>query len=248
MSKKFFTITKSLDELGIGSYKELWTKAQADGYDALNIVIPAEIKKADGDDDNLFHAVFSTDNEDRHYDVVKQDFDLKHFKKNPVFLDSHNYDSIVHILGAVKNIKQDKVLEGDIVFALMNPKGLLAREMAMAGFLNATSIGFIPKKFSDKGEILESELLEISAVSVPANPYALLEKAFDEEKKTGEKIITATPSRKSEYARAIASMVKQRNEALKGIAKEVHEMVAENRVDKKRKIFQAVRGLMNQEL
>lgn len=180
---KFYKITnKSFSDLGVKTYEELWKKAQKKGYDALQIACFTNIRKSQKED-NLFHAIFSTATEDRHYDIVRQDWNLKYYKKNPVYLDSHNYNSIEHIIGKVKNIKVvDNKLQGDIVFALDNPKGVLAYNLASGGFLNTSSVGFIPNEFDDKGVILKSELLEVSAVSVPANPEALFEKKFDEKK------------------------------------------------------------------
>jgi hypothetical protein len=71
---------------------------------------------------------------------------------------------------------------------LDNPKGMLAYNLASKGFLNATSVGFIPQDFSDDGKILKSELLEDSAVSVPANQEALFEKKELEKEEEKEEI------------------------------------------------------------
>jgi HK97 family phage prohead protease len=177
MKRKFFNIeSKSLSALGITTQKELWEKAKAKGYDGLSISVETVLTK---DANNKFHAVFSTADEDRHGDVVEQNWDLKSYKKNPVYLDSHNYDSIEHIIGRITSLRSKEGLQGDIEFALDNPKGLLAFKLAEGGFLNTSSVGFIPKEFSDKGNITKSELLEISAVSVPANPEALFEKDYE---------------------------------------------------------------------
>lgn len=175
---KFYRITsKTFSELDVASTKELWDKVKEE-YQGLSVNVNAEYKKSD---DNKFHVTFSTDSEDRHMERVYQNFDLKHFKKNPVLLDSHNYSSIEHIIGRVEKPKvKDGKLEGDVVFALNNPKGLLAFHLAGEGFLNATSIGFIPKDFDNDGDITKSELLEISVVAVPANPEALFEKIVKE--------------------------------------------------------------------
>ena len=139
-----------------------------------------------------------------HGDIVVQNWKLTNFKKNPVYLDSHNYNSIEHIIGKVNKIKvKDNKLEGDIEFAMANPKGVMASEMARDGFLNASSVGFIPLKFDDKFEkILESELLEISAVSVPANPEATYEKQNDNTRKdSGEDNSENEPDNDSEEER-----------------------------------------------
>lgn len=184
---KFLNITnKSLGELGSPDYHHLWLMAKSQGYDALQVCVHSEYTKAE-DRETKFHAIFSSDREDRHGDVVHQEFDLKAFKKNPVFLDSHNYGSIERIIGRVSPISvKDGKLQGDIEFFMDNPLGALAAKAAEQGFLGATSIGFIPREFNDKGEMLKSELLEVSAVSVPANPDAVFDKAATIPEKKGE--------------------------------------------------------------
>lgn len=174
--KKFFQLTnKSFDDLNVKTHQELWEKVK-DNNDAMNIYVNAVFTKS-ADMANKYHVVMSTPMEDRHGDIVEQEWDLRFFKKNNVFLDSHNYDSIEHILGRVeKPSAKNKNLEGDVVYCDDNPKGLLAHKMTDGDFLHAVSVGFIPKEFDDKGRILKSELLELSAVSVPANPEALFEK------------------------------------------------------------------------
>ena len=183
--RKFYQLhNASFKEKGVKTYEELWKVIRKD-YKGLSICVNTEFKEK-AEQDNRFHVVMSTATEDRHGDIVNQNWDLKAFKKNPVFLDSHNYDSIEHIIGKVHNPKvKDGALQGDIEFMLDNPKGMLAYKMAKGGFLNASSVGFIPKEFDEKGNILKSELLEDSAVSVPANAEALFEKSI---KEIGEEI------------------------------------------------------------
>lgn len=176
--KKFYQITnKSFKDLAVATTKELWDKVKGE-HKGLSMSLETAFTKAEGSD-NKFNFVFSTANQDRHGDFVLQNWDLKHFKKNPVFLDSHNYGSIEHILGKISKIKvKDEKLQGDVEYALDNPKGLLAFKMTLGGFINATSVGFIPKEFDEEGKMSKSELLEVSAVSVPANAEALLEKGI----------------------------------------------------------------------
>ncbi|MEA3464288.1 MAG: HK97 family phage prohead protease, partial [Patescibacteria group bacterium] len=120
-------------------------------------------------------AIFSTEDEDRHGDVIKQNWNLKDFKKNPVIINSHNYYDAAEVIGRAEKISiKDGQLQGKIKFAVNeNPRARVIFDLYANGFLNAFSVGFIPKEFDDKGIILKSELLEISAVSVPANAMAL---------------------------------------------------------------------------
>src|SRR5260221_901907 len=68
-----------------------------------------------------------------------------------------------------------------IQFAVeVNPLAKLAYGLYKGGFLNAVSVGFIPIRWEDgnaeagyRRKYLEQELLEVSAVCIPANPDAL---------------------------------------------------------------------------
>jgi len=223
--KKFYQITnKSFDELGVTTQKEMWEKVKVD-HKGLCACVTTVFTKAE-DSDNKFNVVMSTNSEDRHGDIVEQEWDLKSFKKNPVFLDSHNYNSIEHIIGKVNKIKvKDGKLQGEVEFALDNPKGLLAFNLASKGFLNATSVGFIPKEFSDDGKIMKSELLEDSAVSVPANQEALFEKKEieKEEQEIKEEIKEEVKSgeRKNLKVEALKRLAQKQDEKRKNILKEV---------------------------
>jgi hypothetical protein len=141
-------------------------------------ILDVKVKSVNEDNATL-EAIFSTEDEDRHGDIVRQNWDLKSFKKNPVILNSHNYWSATDVIGKAEKIgiKNGK-LEGKIKFAVEeNPIAKIIFDLYKGGFLSAFSVGFIPKEFSDKGEIIKSELLEVSAVSVPANAYALAKSA-----------------------------------------------------------------------
>ena len=141
-------------------------------------MLGVKVKGVDEENCTL-EAIFSTEDEDRHGDIVRQNWDLKQFKKNPVILNSHNYWSATDVIGKAEKIAvKNGQLEGKIKFAVEeNPIAKIIFDLYKNGFLSAFSVGFIPKEFSDKGEILKSELLEISAVSVPANAYALAKSA-----------------------------------------------------------------------
>lgn len=137
-----------------------------------------DIKSVD-EKSNTIEAVFSTADEDRHGQIVFQNWDLKMFKKNPVILNSHNYGDATEVIGkALKIGVKDGQLEGKIQFAVdENPKAKIIYDLFVGKYLNAFSIGCIAKEFDDKWNILKAELLEVSAVSVPANALALAKSA-----------------------------------------------------------------------
>lgn len=249
---KFLDISrKSLDEFGVKTYAELWQKNQNE-YKGFSMELPVcfekTIVKKEDKDEEVMTMIISTDDEDRHGDIVMQDWDLKWFKKNPVLLDSHNYDSITHIIGKMNNIRtEDHKTKAEPEFALMNPKGVLAKEMAESGFLNTSSVGFIPKEFDNEGKILKSELLEVSMVSVPANARALFEKVADDTKKEietlKEEIIEKADEEIVEKIIETKVVIDKKKVILNSIAMALKEMDKSNMANKREKILKALRSL-----
>jgi len=119
---------------------------------------------------------------------------LKNFKKNPVILPAHDYRQ-----PAIGKAKSVKLVDGKLVFRVefppegVNPLADVYRKLYKLGFMRASSVGFIPLEWKDgdpqKGIrriYTKQELLELSLVSVPANPEALVsEKGVVEAKEKG---------------------------------------------------------------
>lgn len=120
---------------------------------------------------------------DRYNEVVSAaGWKLENYRKNPVFQNSHKYGDVLHTIGKAVNVEvKDGALVQEIEFAVeVNPVAKVAYELYRGKFLNAVSVGFIPLDWEDGNQksgfdrkYIEQELLELSAVSVPANPNAL---------------------------------------------------------------------------
>lgn len=128
--------------------------------------------------------VASTETVDRYGDVIVADgWDLRNFKKNPIALWQHSGSQPI---GNWENIR---IEEGKLMARLSMVKAGISNIADMVrGFvenrvLRAVSVGFRPLKYErivdDKGDwtggyrYTKSELMEISVVSIPANPEAL---------------------------------------------------------------------------
>jgi|SRR5579859_3515500 len=124
---------------------------------------------------------------------------LDSYRRNPVFQNAHQYGDILFTLGKalITEVRSSPlsspasprapVLYQRIQFATdVNPVARVAYGLYKGKFLNAVSVGFIPLRWEDgsKGphgsssrgfrrKYLEQELLEVSAVGIPANPNAL---------------------------------------------------------------------------
>ena len=116
-------------------------------------------------------------------DFIASDETVDRYRQNPVVVDSHDYSSIARILGRSETTEvRDGRLVNRVRFALENPLGRLARDLAAGGFIRSQSVGFIPVEWEDgnpeRGEprrrYTASELVEISLVAVPANPGATI--------------------------------------------------------------------------
>lgn len=131
---------------------------------------------------------------DRHGTIVRpMGLDTKNFKRNPVFIWAHDaYGSFFgggpqmeSIIGRVAEFHKDEDsfdIDVDFVEGDVNPKGEMAFQLVKGKFLNAVSIGFIPRKIelevqedteTEVPVILKAELLEVSLVPIPSNPSAL---------------------------------------------------------------------------
>ena len=135
----------------------------------------------------------SDETPDRVGDIIKvKGWDLVQYRKNPVILWAHDGSSVPPI-GRSTNIRRrytpEARLTADIEFA---PKEAYEfadtiYQLASRGFIKATSVGFMPLETMDLakkareemglgryGQVFtKAELMEISIVSVPANPSAL---------------------------------------------------------------------------
>jgi HK97 family phage prohead protease len=144
----------------------------------------AHIEKASGD---TFTFVASDATEDRMGDIIDpKGWELSTYQANPVVLFGHKHDEPIGRASAV-TVKGGK-LYADIEFMPEEVSAFAAKigRMVKAGFIKAVSVGFRaldakPNEKSPGGLIFtKSELLEISVVSVPANPSALaVAKAFE---------------------------------------------------------------------
>jgi len=122
--------------------------------------------------------VMTSDALDRQGEVVETDgWDFGNFLKNPVILDTHRYESIEDIVG--RAVGEPRLEERgwvvDIEFA-KTEKGRVAQALVEQGMLNAVSVGFRSTQRRKEGRVIrhvQKELLEVSLVSIPANPTAL---------------------------------------------------------------------------
>lgn len=146
-----------------------------------------EIEKGGGSSDRSLTFTISTPSVDRQSDTVSADgWDFTNYMKNPVVLWAHNY-SMLPIAAANKVWKYGTSIKSSVDFVpaempVIGPFADAVFQMYKGGFLNATSVGFLPTEWDwSKDEarpygidFTEQELLEFSAVPVPANPEALL--------------------------------------------------------------------------
>jgi len=141
--------------------------------------ITVEIKQF-SESDRSFWAVASTSTPDRFGDVIMQDgWILDQFKKNPVIPWGHDYTK-----PPVARAEEIYVDGDKLVFLAKFPEpgtydlADTVFELYRQGFLKAFSVGFIPLEYepNEHGGMTykRQELLEISAVTVPANPEALM--------------------------------------------------------------------------
>jgi hypothetical protein len=138
--------------------------------------------------------VSSDETIDRYGEVIHASgWKLSGYHRNPVFQNAHQYGDIIFTLGkalitevrtrppSTINSQPSSYLFQRIQFATdVNPIAKIAYGLYRGKFLNAVSVGFLPLEWEDGNakadysrKYLEQELLEVSAVAIPANPHAL---------------------------------------------------------------------------
>jgi HK97 family phage prohead protease len=130
--------------------------------------------------------IASTDTLDRYHEIIDPaGWRLDGYRRNPVFQNAHNYGDILFTIGKalVTEVRSGSSpqLYQRVQFATdVNPMARIAYGLYKGGFLNAVSVGFIPIRWENgapdapfRRKYLEQELLEVSAVAIPANPDAL---------------------------------------------------------------------------
>jgi len=144
-----------------------------------------EIKAVGDPQDRVLEFVGSTAQVDRYGDVIEvEGWDLKNYKKNPVFLWAHDYRQ-PPVGKAVQVGKTDQGLLFQVKFATAEeyPFADTVYKLYLGGYLRATSVGFqdlAREPITDKEgkqvgwRFKKQELYELSAVPVPANPNALI--------------------------------------------------------------------------
>jgi len=111
--------------------------------------------------------------------IDPEGWEFKNFMKNPMLLWGHNSREYRPPIGKVVKLWFEG--DGDKKTLMFTPKFDMKDKFAVEiyrkmkdGFLNAFSVGFIPME-QDGTTYTKSELIEISAVAVPANPNALVQ-------------------------------------------------------------------------
>lgn len=151
-------------------------------------VLPFEVKEVAP---RVLEFVGSTGDKDRMGDIIETDgWELKQYKKNPVFVWAHQYEQPP--IGKANRVwVEDNKLKFHIQFPTKEEYEFADTiyKLYKGGYLRATSVGFQPlesEPMETKDEepcggmfqpmhYIRQELLELSGCPVPANPNALAE-------------------------------------------------------------------------
>lgn len=189
---------------------------------------------------------------DRDGDILRATgVDFTNYMKNPVFLSFHNTHEFP--LGKVTKFwVEGNSVKADVYFPTVeelstNPEQASEKAKIVdfayccykTGMLNAVSVGFIPiewKETKDGWDILKWELLEFSAVAVPANQDAIAEavksfgkdfaKEFVSVEKSGRKISAETRA-VLDKMKLCGDKLEECERTLKACRKELTELLAE---------------------
>lgn len=220
-------------EKGVMQRKEVAIKTEDLGERRVLFTISAEVIDRDGD-------------------ILRADgVDLTNYEKNKVFLGFHNTRDFP--LGKVEKVwVEPKKVKAIVYFPTVEELSTAPEQASekarlcdfcyccyKTGMLNAVSVGFIPiewKETKDGWDILKWELLEFSAVAVPANQDAIAEAVKSFGKDFAKEFVTIEKSGRkiSAETRAVLDKMKlcgdkleECERTLKACRKELTELLAE---------------------
>jgi HK97 family phage prohead protease len=128
-------------------------------------------------------AIFSTEDINSNgFWVQSSGIDTQRYEKNPVLLNQHNDWQMP--IGRVENLRiENGVFSGDVVFDENDPQGKILKHKYENGFMSGFSIGIeiietsqdnlYLKSGQTRATVTKCELIEISAVTIPANASAV---------------------------------------------------------------------------
>ena len=163
---------------------------------SIKFTYPAgSIIKANDDGSIRFHLITLTVDRDSEV-LLPKGANVKNLRKNPVWLWGHNIEAFGGMLRPPIGKQLMKTLEiteefyaVDVLFDEQNdPFAKMVAEKHRNGFMNASSVGFLPTSVSNtqildgqKGVTYEKfEVLEGSSVPIPSNPAALQQREWGE--------------------------------------------------------------------
>lgn len=170
---------------------------------------------------------------DRGLDLIKPDsWKLDNYKKNPVILFNHNMDKPI---GKCVDVKP---MEGGLwvkcqISKSADPTISMVRDLVEEGILNSFSVGFDAKEKVKNSEgineISDSELYEVSIVSIPMNQdssFSLSSKSYQEARKEilllkGAKVAAALRDAIDQNQNFDLSAIAQQTEVSEEVLKEV---------------------------
>jgi len=154
------------------------------GQRGLRAQLPVQVSVPSDTNEPVIDIRASDETLDRYGEIISASgWRLENYRNNPVIQNAHQYGDVIFTLGkAVRTEVVGSALVQRWQFAVeANPYARIAYGLYRGGFLNSASVGFIPMRWENGNEktawsrkYLEQELLEVSAVGIPANPNALI--------------------------------------------------------------------------
>lgn len=177
MDRKFLSTSQFFDLLRTVKTPEAIDNSKI----AVLLSLPTEVKALGGKDSRLIQFKITSDRVDRDQDILNPDgWDFADFQANPVVLWAHDHEGMP--VGRSKSLTRvANTWESICEFTPedLNPFGYMCYRMYAEGFLNATSVGFMPQEYNIAADrkyginYNKQSLLEYSCVPVPSNADAL---------------------------------------------------------------------------
>ena len=159
-------------------------------------------------------------------DLVMEGGSTENFMRNPVFLWVHDYFGEKMPIGLVKNVR---ILKSKMIVTVLFDDG---DEFAMevlrkydAGFLSAVSIGWDTLEFDrETMQVLEWDLLDVSAVPVPGDPDALMMRTKSMLRSLGQELIDKFPEDEDDIKIHVGGVIEDPDELAQMVREAIEQL------------------------
>lgn len=181
--------------------------------------------------------IASTENMARDGMTIKADaWQVDNYRKNPVVLWAHNYSEPP--IGRADVVQEEGQLVASVTFDQGDEFAKSIERKYREGFLHSVSVGWETQQ-NEGTTITRAELLDVSAVPVPGDPDALIQRQWDSVRQSGLRVGAVLNARNRDA-------LEQAVELIRTVLKSAKKPSVDEEEDEEERAYRAILAKLNE--